>query len=156
VSEIPGITGGSRFEAWDVVVAAHAPALRGAEVHFVATGDGSLIVDEDEPDGSVAPLAEAVERELEPPYRAVAERQDDGMWAVGALAVRVMELPAELAGDAIEISRVGGQREVLVDGQPSEIDVSVLERLGEERSEDFAVRAERLTETTWVVDVSAL
>jgi len=153
---IPGFSGAGHAKDWDAVGSARSAELRGSQVHFVATGDGRLIVDEDEPDGSVAPLAAAIEQQLKPPYRAVGERQEGDLWSVGALEVRVIELAADFAGDSIELSSLDGNRELLVDGQPSDADVAPLEQLGVDSGADYAVTAERLTETTWVVDVSPL
>jgi hypothetical protein len=154
--EIPGFSGAGRARDGDAVGSGSAPGLRGNEVHFVAVGDGTLIVDEDEPDGSVAPLAEAIEQSLKPPYRAVGARQEGDLWSVGAAAVRVVEFPASFAGDSIELSNFGGTRQLLVDGEPSEADVAVFEQLAAGEGADYAVTAERLTETTWVVDVTPL
>ena len=58
---IPGVMGVGPGRTWDAVVAAHAPSLTGTSVTFVALDDGTLIVDEDVPDGSLAPLADALE-----------------------------------------------------------------------------------------------
>src|SRR5437879_11666990 len=66
----PGIHGVPRARRWDTVANADAPGLSGDAVHFVTLGDGTLVVDEDEPDGALAPLADAVEQTIPPPYRA--------------------------------------------------------------------------------------
>jgi hypothetical protein len=155
---IPGFSGVPRAREWDAVDSAKAPALRGDEVHFVALGDAdrTLIVDEDEPDDSVAPLADAVEETLAPPYRAVGRRQSDDVWAVGAVSVEVVELAQDVAGDSIELTSVDGRRELKVDGRDSTLDVPALDEIGARQSSDYALRAERLTDTTWVVDTDAL
>jgi hypothetical protein len=59
----PGIHGVPRARRWDAVVAAHAPLVNGDTVHFVALADGSLVVDEDQPD-ELTPLADALETRL--------------------------------------------------------------------------------------------
>ena len=46
----PGIHGVPRPRRWDAVATADAPGLRGEIVHFVALPDGTLVVEEDEPD----------------------------------------------------------------------------------------------------------
>ena len=52
-----------------------------AEIGVVAGDhDHPPLVVEEGPD-DVAPLAEALERELRPPYRAEAVRRGDGLWA---------------------------------------------------------------------------
>ena len=57
-----GIHGVARSRRWDVVAAADAPDARGDAVHFVTLPDGTLVVDEDEPEGALTPLADAVDR----------------------------------------------------------------------------------------------
>jgi hypothetical protein len=155
---IPGFSGVSRIGVWDAVESAHASALRGDEVHFVALADGgrTLIVDEDEPDDSVAPLADAVETAIAPPYRAVARRQSDDVWAVGAVRVEVVELPQDFAGESIELTSLDGTRTLKVDGNDSALDVPALDALAAAEGGDYVVRAERVTETTWIVDVDVL
>lgn len=155
---IPGFSGVPRAREWDAVDSTDAPDLRGDDVHFVALGDAgrTLIVDEDEPDGSVAPLADAIEETLAPPYRAVGRRQSDDVWAVGAVRVDVVELSQDVAGDSIELTSLDGRRELKVDGNDSTAELPELEEIGARRSSDYVLRAERLTDTTWVVDTDAL
>jgi len=155
---IPGFSGVPQAPEWDAVDSASAPALRGDEVHFVALADGgrTLIVDEDEPDGSVAPLADAIEATLEPPYRAEGRRQSDDVWAVGAVRVDVVELPEDVAGDSIELTSVDGTRGLTVDGNASTAELPSLEEIGARRGSDYVLRAERLTSTTWAVDTDVL
>ena len=90
----------SRPRHWDVVASA-AAELPGTEVHFVALPDGTLLVDEDVPDGSLSPLAEAIEESLGPPYRALGVRQGESVWAVAAVRTQVRELAGE-EGDELE------------------------------------------------------
>ena len=156
---IPGFSGVPQAPEWDAVESASAPALRGDEVHFVAFVDGeerTLIVDEDEPDGSVAPLADAIEAALELPYRAEGRRQPGDVWSVGAVRVDVVELPEDVAGDSIELTSVGGTRELTVDGNASTAELPLLDEIGARRGSDYVLRAERLTSTTWVVDTDVL
>ncbi len=155
---IPGFSGVPRAREWDAVESANAPALRGDEVHFVALADGerTLIVDEDEPDDSVAPLADAVEATLAPPYRAEGRRQSDDVWAVGAVRVETVELSQDLAGDSIELTSVDGTQTLTVDGNASTVELPTLEAIGAARGSDYVLRAERLTETTWAVDTDVL
>ena len=127
-------------------------------MHFVALDDGdqTVVVDEDEPDGSVAPLADAVEKLLDPPYRALALRQSDDVWSVAATRTATVELPADVIGDAIELTSVEGRRELRVDGNPSDLELPELEELGAQLESDYALLAERFTDTIWVVDADAL
>ena len=156
--EIPGVTGAGQVAGWDAVESARAPDLVGDAVHFVALADAAMtvIVDEDEPDGSVAPLADAIEKLVDPPYRAVALRQSDDLWTIAAMRAEVVELPADVEGDAIELTSVGGNIELRIDDRDSDLDLPALEAIGERLESDYAVRAERLGETTWVVDADAL
>ena len=155
---IPGFSGVPQAPEWDAVDSASAPALRGDEVHFVALADGgrTLIVDEDEPDGSVAPLADAIEATLEPPYRAEGRRQSADVWSVGAVRVDVVELPEDVVGDSIELTSLDGTRELTVDGNASTAELPLLDEIGTRRGSDYVLRAERLTSTTWVVDTDVL
>src|SRR4051812_15565291 len=80
----PALHGIPRPRRWDAVATATAPGLRGDIVHFVALPDRRLVVEEDEPDDALAPLAELLEESVDAPYRAEAVRRGDGMWAVAA------------------------------------------------------------------------
>ena len=145
---VTGVTGIPRERGWDVVASGRAPGLPSDEVHFVAVPDGSLIVDEYVPDGSLAPLAEAVENTVAPPYRAHGVRRSNDVWAVGAIRIDVVELPPELHGDLLELIVRGGQRTLHVDGRPSFVDLPELARLARGASE-YVVRARRLDERLW-------
>lgn len=150
-----GIHGIPRPREWDAVVIAEGIDVDATELRFVALDDGTLVVDgEDEAD--VAPLAEAVETELSPPYRAQAVRTDEGVWTVAAEAIELVELDRELEGDAIELTVREGERTLLVDGVPALGDSGELERLGEARGDDFVVRATRVDGDLWDVRVLPL
>jgi hypothetical protein len=119
-----GIHGVPRARQWDVVASVRVE-LPGDEVHFAALPDGTLVVDEDVPDGSLTPLAEAIEVTLNPPYRAEAVRREDGVWAVAAIRIRVREfLEAEDELELVEDGNVViGRR---LDGDLFEVDVTPL------------------------------
>jgi hypothetical protein len=120
-----GVHGVPRARRWDVVASARAE-LPVDEVHFSALPDGTLIVEEDVPDGSLTPLAEAIEVTLNPPYRAEAVKREDGVWAVAASRIRVREFP-EAEADELELVEDGnvviGRR---LDGDLFEVDVTPL------------------------------
>ena len=120
-----GVHGVPRARRWDVVASARAE-LPVDEVHFSALPDGSLIVEEDVPDGSLTPLAEAIEVTLNPPYRAEGVEREDGVWAVAASRIRVREFP-ETEEDELELVEDGnvviGRR---LDGDLFEVDVTPL------------------------------
>ena len=120
-----GLHGVPRARQWDTVVSAEAE-LPGDEVHFTALPDGTLLVEEEVPDGSLTPLAEAVEASIAPPYRAEGIRRDELVWAVGARRIRVREFP-DLEEDELELVEddqvVIGRR---LDGDLFEVTVSPL------------------------------
>ena len=72
-----GVHGVPRPRQWDAVVTAEAD-LPGDSVHFVTLEDRTVVVDEDVPDDQLAPLADAVETQLDPPYRAEGTRRETG------------------------------------------------------------------------------
>jgi hypothetical protein len=115
-----------RARRWDAVATARAHDLHGEEVVFAALPDGTLIVDDDVPDGSLAPLAEAIEGMLTPPYRAEAVRREGGIWAVAANRIQLRELPGA-EGDTVELIEgdtiVIGRR---LDGDLFEVEVTPL------------------------------
>ena len=90
-----------RPRQWDTVASARAE-LPGEEVHFTALPDGTLLVQEDVPDGSLVSLAEAVEASVQPPYRAEGVRRSDGVWAVAAKHIEVRSFPGH-EGDELEL-----------------------------------------------------
>lgn len=120
-----GIHGVARPRVWDLVTSTEAD-LPGNVVHFTALPDGTLVVEEDVPDGSLVPLAEAIEATLQPPYRAEAVRKGDRVWGVAANRIQVRAYPGE-AEDELELVEDGhvvvGRR---LDGDLFEIVVSPL------------------------------
>jgi len=90
-----------RPRQWDTVASARAE-LPVDEVHFTALPDGTLLVQEDVPDGSLVSLAEAVEASVQPPYRAEGVRRSETVWAVAAKRIEVRAFP-EHEGDELEL-----------------------------------------------------
>jgi hypothetical protein len=140
-----GIHGMQRVREWDVTQTVEAPGIEGDAATFVVLPDGSVLV-EDGADSSLQPLADAIEQELPPPYRARAARQRDDLWAVQAKRIRVVQLRNPPEGEAIELTRDG----LVVDGERAFGSVPELEGLGD------VVRAERLDGDLWEVTASAL
>jgi hypothetical protein len=138
-----GIHGMHRPREWDVVVTVAAPEVEGERARFVALGEGRGLIVEEGPDG-LDPLADTVEQELAPPYRAEAVRRDGGLWAVAARAIEVREVPG-LAGDEVEVVLHGDARTVLVDGLPSFGSIPALEQ------PEHVVRASRIDGDLWEV-----
>jgi hypothetical protein len=144
-----------RARRWDAVVTAEAPDVAGNEVDFVTLPDGSLLVEEVESNAALDPLAQAVESELAPPYRAQAVRQTDQLWAVSAVRIQVAKLATD--GDVIELTQTSDGKAVRVDGMPVFGSIPELERLGEAAAGSaYAVHAERLDADLWEVRVAAL
>jgi hypothetical protein len=150
-----GIHGVPRARRWDAVATADAPGLRGDRVHLVSLADGTLIVEEDEPDGALTPLAEAVDRVLAAPYRAEAVRRGGDTWAVAASRIALVEV-AGLNGDAVELAATREGRVLKVDGQTTLGRAPALERIGEAQGTEYVVRARRIDGDVWEVEASPL
>jgi hypothetical protein len=153
--DLPGLTGVARSRGpWDVVTSAHAPDLPGNTFSFVALVDGTLVVDDDVPEGSGTPLAEAVERELQRPYEAVAVRREDeeGLWRVAAVDVLVAAAAPDDRSERVDLARVGDEISATVDGEetsPDAVPTGLLALLAQLEG-DAALTVERLDEITWV------
>jgi hypothetical protein len=138
-----------------VIATVEAPELEGDSYAFTALPDSSLVVD-DSCEEDLSRLADAVEEQLSPPYGAESARHGDGSWTVAAWPIKVSRFVAD--GDELQLTSVGGERTYTVDGEdasgapvPRE-----LIRLGESRSEDYAVHASRLDEDLWEMHVNPL
>jgi hypothetical protein len=151
----PGIHGVPRARRWDAVATAEAPALRGDAVHFVALTDGTFVVEEDEPDDALAPLADAVEATIPAPYRAEAVRRGPTTWAVAASRIAIIEVPG-LRGDEAELVVTREGRTLHVDGRPTFGSAPALERAGEAQGGEYVVRATRLDGELWEVEATPL
>ncbi len=90
-----------RPREWDTIVTAEAE-LPGNEVRFTSLPDGTLLVEEDVPDGALGPLADAIEAAINPPYRAEGVRRSDSVWAVAAKRIQVRLFPDHV-GDELEL-----------------------------------------------------
>jgi len=146
-----GIHGVPRPREWDAVVTVEAPELAGEEASFVALADGDLVVETGE--GDLAPLADALEQVLAPPYRAIATRRGPTQWAVGANSIVVAALP-EVEGDELELVLASaGERSLRVDGESVFGRVPELEALAQGES---VIRARRIDGALWEVRVDPL
>jgi hypothetical protein len=141
---------------WDAAVTVAAPALVGGRIEFTTIPNGDVIVSEEAGDADLSPLADAVERNVSPPYRAVATRQDGDLWAIGAKRIAVAQIPFS-DGDKLALSQHGYDRELRVDGEPSDAAIPPeLERLGAAAGASFYVEAMRIDGDLWEVRVTAL
>jgi hypothetical protein len=144
-----------RPRQWDAVVTADAAGIRGDTVRFVALTDGSLVVDEEQPDGAVAPLADALAGRLRPPYRAEAVRRHGSLFGVAGRRVTVVREPG-LDGDEAELVVAGRDRTLTVDGAHRVARARALEAAGAEEGPEYVVRASRIEDDLWEVEASAL
>ena len=151
---IPGVMGVGPGRTWDAVVAAHAPALTGDTVTFVALEDGTLIVTEDVPDGALTPVADQIEEMVPPPYRAAAARGEGDSWTAVAESVQTVELPG-VGADEIELTVVDGARALTIGAEQTDDAVPALDVLAEEH-DSVAIHAERVDGDTFAVDVFPL
>jgi hypothetical protein len=151
---LSGVDGIPRPRQWDAVAPAEAPGLTGDEVHFVALPNGDLVVDEDQPENALTPLAETVEQTVRPPYRAEAVRRDGDTWAVAARRIDVATF--ESPGDEIELVRNAEGHQLSIDGERVFGSVGELDLIGAREGRSFVVRARRLEGTLWEVQAEPL
>ena len=141
---------------WDAAVTVVAPGLAGDQVKFTTIPDGDVIVDEESGNADLSPLADAVERHVKPPYRAVASRQEGDLWAVGARRIQVAKVPFP-AGDKLELSWDGTYGDFRVDGEQSDAPVPPeLQELGTAAGSGFFVTALRIDGDLWEVRATGL
>jgi len=141
---------------YDAVVSVHAPGVPGDAVEFATLPNGDVIVDTEQGDADLSPLADAVEKQLRPPYRVVARRGERDVWSVAARGIDVLELDFA-GGDEIELAAQDGRIDLRVDGKPWSERIPALEHAGEAANgEDYVVQAERLDGDLWEVRASPL
>jgi hypothetical protein len=141
---------------YDAFLEVHAPEIAGDTAEFATLPDGDVIVDAEQGDADLSPLADAVEKQLPPPYRVVARRGEDGNWTVAARGIDVLELHFA-GGDQIELASIDGTIDLKVDGEPWTSPIPELEQAGEAaEGEDYVVQAERLDGDFWEVRASPL
>jgi hypothetical protein len=155
-SDLLAVHGIPREREWDAVASAWAPDLPGEHLDYVALADGTLVVDEDVPDGSLSPLAEALEDQISPPYHGYAFWQQDDVWAVAAKRVQVVEVPEDVPGDEVELAVNDGARSTVVDGEESGAEIPSLETFASQQFGSFVLRASRLDDLLWEVTVIPL
>ncbi len=151
---IPGVMGVGPGRTWDAVVAAQAPSLTGESVTFTALEDGTIVVNEDVPDGSLGPVADEIEEMVAPPYRAAAARSEGDRWTAVAESVQIAAL-AGVGADTVELTIVGGERTLTIGDDVSSDLLPALDALAEGQG-DVAIRAERVDGDLFAVDVFPL
>jgi hypothetical protein len=145
-----GIHGIPRERQYDAVATVEAPDVEGDSARFVGLPDGTLLIEEGSED--LAPLADAIEQEIDRPYRATAVRRSDTTWAVAAHRLRVVELP-EPGGEEVELAHVDGTQTLVVDGMRSFGTIPELAQLADGNA---VIRASRLDGNLWEVRVDPL
>lgn len=153
-ASIPGVMGVGPGRTWDAVVAAEAPGLTGESVTFVALDDGTLIVNEDVPDGSLTPVADAIEEMLPPPYRAAAAKAEGDAWSAVAESVHIAELEG-VGADEVELTVVDGERTLTLGEEQTSVALPALDELAAEH-DSVAIHAERVDGDLFAVDVFPL
>jgi hypothetical protein len=150
-----GVSGLARPREWDVVVTTTCAAT-GDRCVLVCPGEGRVRVDEGDP-AAAACATEALEGELDPPYRALALRREGETWAVGAVAIEVAELPDDVHGDDLMLTvPEDGERELLVDGEPAEAGYEALAALAGRRYDAYVLRAARVEGPLWEFTIDPL
>jgi hypothetical protein len=128
----------------------------GDECAFVALADGRVVHVGGDADVSDC-AAESLSGELQPPYRAVAVRREGDTWAVGAVSIEVVELPADTDGDELMLTVTEeGERALEVDGNPSAAQLGALDDVAAGRFDAYVLRAKRLVGRLWEVGVDPL
>src|SRR5439155_23503202 len=87
--------------------------IPGDEVAFATLPIGDIIVDTEQGDADLSPLADAAEHHLHAPYRVVARRQSDDVWFVAVREIDVLELDFD-GGDEIELASNDGEIDLRV------------------------------------------
>jgi hypothetical protein len=154
--DLLAVHGIPREREWDAVASAQAPGLPGESLEFVALPDGTLVVDDDLPDGALTPLADALEPQIAAPYHGFAFWQGGDVWAVAAKRVQVVEVPEDVPGDEVDLAVNDGSRSVAIDGEESTAEIPSLEAFASQTFGSFVLHASRLDDLLWEVTVSPL
>jgi hypothetical protein len=155
-SDLLAVHGIPREREWDAVASAEAQDLPGDELEFVALPDGSLVVDDDLPDGALTPLADALEGQIRAPYHGYALRQEEDVWSVAARRTQIVELEDDVPGDEVDVAVNDGSRATAIDGAESALSVPGLEAFAAQQYGSFVLHASRLDDTLWEVTVLPL
>lgn len=101
--------------------------------------------------------SQALASEIDRPYRALALRREGDIWAVGAVAIEVVELPADTEGEELMLTVTEeGERALEVDGRSSLEGLDALERAVGGRFDSFVLRASRLDGRLWEIGIDPL
>jgi hypothetical protein len=142
-------------ESHGVVVSLLAPTVAGDYAVFVALPERLLIVEEQEGDGDLGVLADAVENRLEAPYRARALRVDERRFVVVASQIETVELPGLDGDELVVFALPDGQRTVVLDGASYQLASPEVESILEE-SAPCLLRLENVDESVWEISLELL
>ena len=142
-------------ESHGVVVSLLAPGVAGDYAVFVALPERLLIVEEQEGDGDLGVLADAVENRLEAPYRARALRVDERRFVVVAGQIETVELPGLDGEELVVFALPDGQRTVVLDGASYRLASPEVESILEE-SAPCLLRLENVDESVWEISLELL
>jgi len=100
----------------------------------------------------IAPLARAVQAELNPPFCAIAVHDEGDVWSAAANIAHVIELPVK--GSELVVTRIGQKITTTLDGEEvADPSVPPLEKL---LDSDGTVMAHRFVNSTWVAEAFPL
>jgi hypothetical protein len=142
-----GIHGMPRAREWDALTTVDVPELEGDRADFVVLSPGEVVVEDGH--SIPTPLVDAIEQELDPPFRAEAVRRHDSLWAIAARKIEIIRLPG-VAGTEIELASHDGERTLRVDGEQQFGSIPALER------PDHVVRGRRIAGDAWEVEAHQL
>ena len=132
-------------------------AAEGSRVVFVHARPGLARLREGDAEGAVRCALAALEGVLPPPYRAAAVRREGDVWAVGAAAIEVADLPADIEGEELTLTVTHeGEHELTVDGRPGVAGVHELAERVRGGHDAFVLRALRIEGSLWEIEVDPL
>ena len=144
----------SRTFTMDTIATVSAPGIQGDYAAFTVLPEGDLIVTSEETDGDLAPLADAIEEHISPPYRAAASRQEGDLWAVGAVGIELAEFAFPDA-ERLQLSQRDGKVEFRIDDGVTDVaPPPELRQFGEREGAEYFVAARRIDGDVWEVGVN--
>ena len=150
-----GISGIPRTREWDAVVTADCGTGGDTCVFAVVPGREPIHLGADS--GPLACLVAALDDAAEPPYRAVGIRHEGSTWAVGAVRIEVVELPADIEGEELMLTVTQeGERALEIDGRPTAESIPALEEIVGGRYDAYFARATRLERGLWEIGIDPL
>jgi hypothetical protein len=129
----------------------------GDEFTFVVLEPERFHGEEGDAPGVMKCVATALGTDVGMPYRATAVRRAGDTWAVGAVAIELADLPADVTGEELMLTVTeDGERELVVDGRPAVEGLSAVEQVARGRHAAYVLRAKRLEGSLWEVLIDPL